>query len=47
MKRKHMSSPSLVCGINVCLMQLQDMHGMPENVCQSNLQSIFFADYLT
>ena len=37
-----MFSPSLVCGINVCLVQLQDMHDMQENVRQSNLQLGFF-----
>ena len=40
-----MFSPSLVCGINVCLVQLQDMHDMQENVRQSNLQLGFFSDY--
>ena len=30
-----------MCGINVCLVQLQDMHDMQENACQSNLQLIF------
>ena len=37
-----MSSPSLVCGINVWLVQLQDMHDMQENVRQSNLQLVSF-----
>ena len=36
-----MFSPSLVCGMNVCLVQLQDMHEMQENVRQSNLQLFF------
>ena len=40
-----MFSLSLVCGINVCLVQLQDMHAMQENVRQRNLQ-FFFSDYL-
>ena len=35
-----MFSPSLVCGINVCFVQLQDMHDMQENVRQSNLQLV-------
>ena len=34
MKRK----PSLVFAISVCLVQLQDIHDMQENVRQSNLQ---------
>ena len=37
-----MVGPSLVCGINVCFVQLQDMHHMEENVRQSNLQLVFF-----
>ena len=37
-----MFSPSLLCGINVCLVQLQGMHDMQENVRQSNLQLVFF-----
>ena len=36
-----MFSPSLVCGINACLVQLQDMHDMQENVRQSNWQLVF------
>ena len=36
-----MFSLSLVCAINVCLVQLQDMHDMRENVRQSNLQLVF------
>ena len=37
-----------MCAVNVCLVQLQDMHDMQENVRQSNLQFVFFffADYL-
>ena len=35
-----MVGPSLVCGINVCFVQLQDMHHMEENVHQSNLQLV-------
>ena len=34
-----------MCAINVCLVQLQDMYDMLENVRQSNLQLVF-ADYL-
>ena len=30
-----------MCAINVCLVQLQDMHDMQENVRQSNLQLVF------
>ena len=30
-----------MCAINVCLVQLQDMNDMQENVRQSNLQLIF------
>ena len=37
-----MVGPSLVCGINVCFVQLQDMHHMEENVHQSNLQLVSF-----
>ena len=37
-----MVGPSLVCGINVCFVQLQGMHHMEENVPQSNLQLVFF-----
>ena len=37
MKRKQYLS---VCN-NVCLVQLQDMHDMQENVRQSNLQLVF------
>ena len=37
-----MFSPSLVCGINVCSVELQKMHDMQENVSQSNLQLVFF-----
>ena len=37
-----MVGPSLVCGINVCFVQLQDMHHMEENVRQSNMQLVFF-----
>ena len=37
----NMFSPSLVRGINVCLVQLQDMRNMRENVRQSNLQLVF------
>ena len=36
-----MFSPSLVYGINVCLVQLQDMHDVQENVRPSNLQLVF------
>ena len=36
-----MFSPLLVCAINVCLVQQQDMYDMLENVRQSNLQSVF------
>ena len=36
-----MFSLSLVCGINVCLVQLQNMHDMQENVRQSNWQLVF------
>ena len=32
-----MFGPSLACGINVCLLQPQDMHDMQESVRQSNL----------
>ena len=32
-----MFNPSLVCGINVFLVQLQDVHDMQENVGQSRL----------
>ena len=43
-----MFSPSLVCGINVCLVQVKDMHDMQKNARQSNLQFVFFfADYST
>ena len=41
-----MVGPSLVCGINLCFVQLQDMHHMEENVRQSNLQLIFFFSFL-
>ena len=37
-----MVGPSLVCGINVCFVQLQDMHHMEENVRQNNLQLVSF-----
>ena len=45
-----MLSPFLECGINVCLLQLQDMHDMhdmQESIRHSNLHFVFFADYLT
>ena len=35
-----------MCAINVCLVQLQDMHDMQENVRQSNLQLVFLPDYI-
>ena len=37
-----------MCTINICLVQLQDMQEMQENVRQSNLQFAvsLFADYL-
>ena len=36
-----------MCAINVCLVQLQDMQDLQENVCQGNLQLVFeFADCL-
>ena len=38
-------SPFLVCALNICVVQLQDMHDMLENVCQCNLQ-LLFADNL-
>ena len=43
MKRKklNMFSTSLVCGINVCLVQLLDMQDVQENVSHSNLQVVF------
>ena len=30
-----------MCAINVCLVQLQNMHDMQENVSQSNMQLVF------
>ena len=42
-----MFSPSLVCGINICLVQLQDMHEMQENVPSEKFAVSFLADYLT
>ena len=44
-----MFSRSLAFGINVCLVQLQDMHDVQENVRQSNINlqlGFFFADCL-
>ena len=35
-----MFSPSLVCVIKVCLVQLQDMKAVQENIRQSNLQLV-------
>ena len=35
-----MFSPFLMCEMNVCLVQLQNMHDMQENVRQSNLQLV-------
>ena len=31
-----------ICGINVCFVQLQDMHHTEENVRQSNMQLVYF-----
>ena len=37
-----MFSPSLVCGINVCLVQMQHAHDMQENVRQSKFAFSYF-----
>ena len=42
MKRNNISSPSSMCAINVCLVQLQDMHDMQENVTPSKIFAVSF-----